>query len=138
MEFNIEYGGTQVDFRSVPKAIEAAGADVVAIEEGYAQMPRIARALGWDYFDNRTQIVSKFPLLAPADDSLFTYVEVEPGRVIAIGNVHLPSQSYGPFHIRAGMSVDDVVAIENRLRVPAVQPTVEALSSLSPEECRCS
>ena len=44
MEFNIEYGGSQVDFDSVPAAIKAAGADVVAIEEAYATMPKIANA----------------------------------------------------------------------------------------------
>jgi hypothetical protein len=131
MEFNIEYGGTEVDFDSVPKAIEAAGADVVAIEEGYAQMPRIARALGWDYYDNRTQIVSKLPLLTPENGEPFTYVEVMPGGVVAIANVHLPSAHYGPFNVRAGKSVDDVVAIENRLRVPAVQPAVDALTPLA-------
>jgi endonuclease/exonuclease/phosphatase family protein len=131
MEFNIEYGGTEVDFDSVPKAIEAAGADVVAIEEGYAQMPRIARALGWDYYDNRTQIVSKFPLLAPDNGEALTYVEVVPGGVVAMANVHLPSAHYGPFNVRKGKSVDEVVAIENRLRVPAVQPAVDALTPLA-------
>ena len=96
MEFNIEYGGTQVDFASVPKAIQASGADVVGIEEGYATMPKIAKALGWHYYDERTQIVSRFPLLRPADGSQYTYVEVAPGRVVAIANEHLPSWSFGP------------------------------------------
>jgi endonuclease/exonuclease/phosphatase family protein len=131
MEFNIEYGGTEVDFDSVPKAIEVAGADVVAIEEGYAQMPRIARALGWDYYDNRTQIVSKFPLLAPDDGAAFTYVEVVPGGLVAIANQHLPSASYGPFHVRDGMNKEEILAIENRRRVPAVQPAVDALGPLA-------
>jgi hypothetical protein len=46
MEFNIEYGGPGVDFDSVPKAIQVAGADVVGIEEGFGNLPRIAKALG--------------------------------------------------------------------------------------------
>src|SRR4029077_5488596 len=131
MEFNIEYGGTQVDFESVPKAIRAAGADVVAIEEGYATMPKIAEALGWNYYDERTQIVSRFPLLRPADDALYTYVEVSPGRVVAIANEHLPSWSYGPNHVRAGMPVDKIVHVEETLRVPAVEPAIEDLSPLA-------
>jgi hypothetical protein len=47
MEFNIEYGGEEVDLRGVLDAIRAADADVVAIEEGYVNMPRIAAGLGW-------------------------------------------------------------------------------------------
>jgi hypothetical protein len=61
MTFNIEYGGAEVDFASVSKAIRAAHADVVAINEGYGNIPRLAAALGWHYFDIRMQIVSRFP-----------------------------------------------------------------------------
>ena len=131
MEFNIEYGGSQVDPDSVPAAIKAAGADVVAIEEGYATMPKIAEALGWKYYDERTQIVSKYPLLAPADAAPFTYVEVAPGGVIAIANEHLPSGNYGPFNVRDGMDRTKVLKIENELRVPAVRPALEALGPLA-------
>ena len=131
MEFNIEYGGTQVDFDSVPKAIRAAGADVVGIEEGYATMPKIAKALGWKYWDERTQIVSRFPILRPPDGSPFTYVEVSPGRVVAIANQHLPSWEDGSLHMRAGWSAARLVAEEKRLRVPAVGPAVEAVAPLA-------
>src|SRR4051795_9545968 len=80
MEFNIEYGGERVDFQGVLNAIEAGGASVVAIEEGYGNMEKIAHGLDWPYFDARTQIVSKYPLLAPeSTDALYTYVELEPG-----------------------------------------------------------
>ncbi|HUL86284.1 MAG TPA: endonuclease/exonuclease/phosphatase family protein [Actinomycetota bacterium] len=131
MEFNIEYGGTQVDFDSVPKAIKASGTDVVGIEEGYATMPKIAKALGWNYYDERTQIVSRFPLLRPADGSQYTYVEVAPGRVVAIANEHLPSWSYGPDHVRNGMPLDKILHVEETLRVPAVKPAIEDLAPLA-------
>lgn len=128
MEFNIEYGGTGVDFSSVPRAIRLAGADVVGIEEAYAHMPRIAKALGWDYYDPRTQVASRYPILAPPDGSgLYTYVEVAPGRVVAIGNVHLPSAPYGPFKVRDGATRKDVLETERRVRLPAVEPTLRAL-----------
>src|SRR5436853_7131925 len=65
MEFNIEYGGEQVAFQGVINAIRAGGASVVAIEEGYGNMPKIAQGLGWPYYDPRTQTVSKYPLLEP-------------------------------------------------------------------------
>ncbi len=131
MEFNIEYGGEQVDFDSVPKAIEAAGADLVGIEEGYGNMPRIARALGWPYYDNRTQVVSRYPLLSPDDGGPYDFVEVAPGRVVAIGNVHLPSTSYGPFQVRNGARPGQVIAIERHKRLPAVEPTLKVLAHLA-------
>ena len=67
MTFNIEYGGEEVDFSSVAKAIEAAEADVVAINEGYGNMAKIAADLGWPYYDVRSQVVSRLPLLTPAE-----------------------------------------------------------------------
>src|SRR5262245_12023873 len=67
MEFNVEYGGTGVDFSSVPAAIEAAGADVVGIEEAYANTAKIADALGWQYYDPRLQLVSRLPLIDPPE-----------------------------------------------------------------------
>ncbi len=131
MEFNVEYGGEEVDFSGVPKAIEAGGADLVAIEEGYGNMPRIARAVGWPYYDPRTQILSRYPLLTPPHDPPFVYVEVAPGRVVAIANVHLPSTSYGPFQVRDGASAAEVVAIERRKRLPVIEPVLGALERLA-------
>jgi hypothetical protein len=132
MEFNIEYGGHEVDFDSVIKAIEKSDADVVAIEEAWGNVPLVAKRLGWEYFDVRTQIVSQFPLLAPqGSDGHYTFVEVEPGRVVAIGNVHLPSAPYGPNKIRAGADADEILALERRTRLRAVEPFVDALSGLA-------
>jgi hypothetical protein len=131
MEFNIEYGGTQVDFAGVPAAIRAGGADVVALEEGYGNVPRVAKALGWPYYDARTQVVSRYPLLTPSDAGPYVLVEVAPGRVAAIGNVHLPSTAYGPFLIERGGTRKEVIDNEEHKRVPAVQPTLDALSKLA-------
>jgi hypothetical protein len=131
MEFNVEYGGEGVDFDAVPEAIEAAGADVVAIEEAYANIPEIARALGWAHYDERTQVLSRYPLLTPPEDASFTYVEVAPGEVVAVGNVHLPSTGYGPFRVRDGASAEDVAELERRRRLPALVPTLEALAALA-------
>ena len=55
MQFNIEYGGTVVDFASVPAAIEAADADVVALQEAYGKTCKVADAVQWSYCDPRTQ-----------------------------------------------------------------------------------
>jgi endonuclease/exonuclease/phosphatase family metal-dependent hydrolase len=130
MQFNIEYGGTVVDFDSVPAAIEAAGADVVAVQEGYASMPKLAKALGWSYYDARTQTVSQYPLITPPDTSYpEVLVAVEPGRTVAVINVHLPSAPYGPNKAAAGASAEELIAGEKG-RLKAIQPALDAAERL--------
>jgi endonuclease/exonuclease/phosphatase family protein len=132
MTFNVEYGGEGVDFDSVPAVIEGAEADVVGVEEAWGNIPKIADALGWDHYDVRMQIVSRYPLLDPPEgDGTYTFVEVAPGRVVAMGNVHLPSAPYGPNLVRDGAAADEVMRREQHSRVPAVTPTVEALRPLA-------
>jgi endonuclease/exonuclease/phosphatase family metal-dependent hydrolase len=143
MTFNIEYGGVGVDFASVSKAVRAAHADVVAINEGYGNIPRLAAALGWQYFDTRTQVVSRFPLLTPPGSDAFrlhrgarttdgraVLVEVAPGRVVAIINVHLPSSPYSPFKVQNGASARDTLALEKRVRVPALRRPLRTAGNL--------
>ncbi len=133
MQFNIEYGGTVVDFDSVPAAIEAADADVVAIQESYASMPKLAKALGWKYYDARTQTVSQYPLITPADPSdPEVLVAVEPGRTVAVINVHLPSAPYGPNKAAAGASEAELIAGEKG-RLKAIQPALDAAERLQGE-----
>ncbi len=130
-ELNIEYGGTHVSFDSVVRAIRMSDADVVGIEEAQTHVPRLARALGWPYFSVRLQVVSRFPLIDPPDgDGVYLLVEVSPGRVVAIENVHLPSNPYGPFWIKQGESRSEVVALERRLRLPAIRPSLAAARDL--------
>ncbi len=122
MVFNIEYGGDLIDFRKVIEAIRAGGAPVVAIEEAWAQMPRLAQGLGWPYYDKRTQIVSRLPLVARrGEHSAYTLVEVSPGCAVAIVNVHLPSDPYGPDLVRAGAAWAEVEALERSTRLPAIE-----------------
>jgi endonuclease/exonuclease/phosphatase family metal-dependent hydrolase len=130
MEFNIEYGGTLVRFESVVDAIRAADADVVAIEESWGNVPRLADALGYHY-DVRLQVVSRYPLIDPPGAAgRYLFVQLAPGEVVAIGNVHLPSGPYSPNLIRRGASRHRILEIERRVRLPAVRPSVEALAGL--------
>ena len=147
MTFNIEYGGEEVDFSSVAKAIEAADADVVAINEGYGNIPRIAADLGWSYYDVRSQVVSRLPLLTPSEsddvaispdakntDGRAVLVEVAPGEVAAIINVHLPSSAYSPFAVNSGASAREVVATEERVRMPALELPLSTAQRLIPDD----
>jgi hypothetical protein len=115
----------------VARAIRAGGADVVGIEEGGGEIPQIAHALGWRYYDIRMQIVSRLPLVDPPDgNGLYTYVEVSPGRVVAMENVHLPSAPYGPVWVKHGKTAAQVIALEKRIRLPAIEPELAAARTL--------
>ncbi len=131
MNFNIEYGGTVVSFDSIVRAAQAAEADVIAVEEGFGNVPRLAKALGYPYFNVRLQAISRLPLIDPPHgDGLYLFVEVVPGRVMALGNVHLPAGPYSPNLVRRGAKRATILEIERRVRVPAVEPAVTALSGL--------
>jgi endonuclease/exonuclease/phosphatase family metal-dependent hydrolase len=130
-EFNIEYGGVVVDWDQTVAVARALDADVIAIEEAWGHIPRLAEALGWPYYDVRRQIVSQLPLLhAPNDPMGYIYVEVAPGQVVAVGNVHLASGSYGPNRVRTGDTAHEVIAGERKVRLPQIEPYGKALAEL--------
>jgi endonuclease/exonuclease/phosphatase family metal-dependent hydrolase len=132
MTFNIEYGGDVVDFEKVVEAIRVSGADVVGVEEAEGRIPRLAERRGWPYYDTRSQIVSRFPLIdPPGAEGLYVFVEVAPGRVVAIANVHLPSDPYGPDLLRGGKPADAVLELERHRRVPLLEPFLRAASNLA-------
>jgi endonuclease/exonuclease/phosphatase family metal-dependent hydrolase len=132
MTFNIENGGTQVSFNKVVEAIQKTKADVVGIQEAWGNTAKLAHALGWRYYDQQLQIISHLPLLKPASvRSLYTFVEVTPGKVIAIANIHLPDEPYGPELVRHGAPKTEVIANENKTRLPVVLPFINKLATLA-------
>ena len=131
MEFNIEYGGDEVDFDKIIEAIELADPDVVALEEAEGNTQRVADALGWPYANIRTQVVSRFPIIdPPGANGRYVFIEIEPGAVIALANVHLPSDPYGPYDVRDGKPVEDVIKLEQNTRLPAAQERLDVLPAL--------
>ena len=81
MDFNIEYGGDQVDFGKIVEAIKLADPDVVALEEAEGNTQKVADALGWPYASVRTQVVSKLPIIdPPGADGRYVFIEIAPGR----------------------------------------------------------
>lgn len=78
-----EYGGTCVDFDRIVEFIRKVNPHVAAIQEAFGNLPRLAHALQWPYYDTRLmdgsphftdlvtppsrrlQLVSKLPLLDP-------------------------------------------------------------------------
>jgi hypothetical protein len=132
MTFNIWYGGQQTSLGQVIEAIKAAGADIVGIQEADGNERAIADALGWPYVDERRMLLSRYPLFSPEDiKTPYTFVAVQPGRVIAVANVHLPATPYGPEDVRDGKSHDEVMKLEQDTRLPAVADVAKALPPLA-------
>ncbi|WP_433040630.1 endonuclease/exonuclease/phosphatase family protein [Dactylosporangium sp. CS-033363] len=147
MTLNILYGGDDYDLstgdfcaepdgcpqtlRELERLIRDARADVVGVQEPERNAERIAADLGW-YGSNRAHVISRYPLIdPPGSGGLYVFVQVAPGRVIAVANTHLPSDPYGPYLVRDGGTRDEVLALERSVRLPAVQPLVRVLPTLA-------
>ncbi len=128
MVFNIEDGGVGVDLAKVVEAIRRADPDIVALEEAMGNTGRIANALGWRHASARTQILSRYPIIdPPGGEGVFVFVELRPGRVAAVANVHLPSDPYGLDALVRGGSPADVLDLERRVRLPMVERALAVL-----------
>jgi endonuclease/exonuclease/phosphatase family metal-dependent hydrolase len=131
MAFNIEWGGTHVSFEKVSEAIRRADPDIVAIQEAEGNLERLAAELGWHY-DLRNHVVAPHRLIdPPGAGGRYILAELDPGLVVAVANVHLPSDPYGEDWIRDGHTVDEVSALEGRVRLPSIQPFLEVLPQLA-------
>jgi endonuclease/exonuclease/phosphatase family metal-dependent hydrolase len=130
MSFNIEWGGAHVRFASVVDAIRASGADIVGVQEAEGNLRRLAADLGWHY-NLRNYAVSRYRVIDPFEaDGKYVYVEVRPGRVVALANVHLPSDPYGHDWIRDRRPPGEVLDLERRVRLPKIEPVLDALRPL--------
>jgi len=147
MTFNIFYGGDEWDLQTgrwctkpegcqetldqVIETIRAGGPDVVGLQEATMNTSRIAERLGW-HASERMQIISRYPLIdPPGGDSIYIFVEPVPGRVAALANVHLPSDPYGPYLVRDGATLEEVLALERSVRLPAIQTQIRVLPPLA-------
>jgi len=130
MTFNIEWGGTNISFDSVLEAIRLSKADIVGIQEAEGNLQRLAGELGWNY-NLRNYAISIFPLIEPQDsEGLYVLVETSPGKVVALANIHLPSDPAGPHEIRNGAALDEVMELERNTRLPFIQAYLPKLADL--------
>src|ERR671922_2037468 len=137
MSFNIFYGGDELNLQTrqfcrdpagcpetleqVVQAIRASGADVVGLNEATMNTQLIADKLGW-HASPRTQIISRYPIVdPPGANGLYVFVEPLPGRVVPVSDVHLPADPYGPYKLRDGATLADVLELERDLRLPDIQ-----------------
>jgi endonuclease/exonuclease/phosphatase family metal-dependent hydrolase len=131
LSFNICLGGEAVDIAQVAAAIVASGADVVGLQEAGANAPLIARLVGFAHVDERHQVISRWPIAEPSDaDGAYVFVHPVPNGVVAIGNIHLPAEAYGPYLLRDGHDVEDVIEVEWATRLSALHRFTAAWSRL--------
>ena len=147
MTLNVFYGGDEWNLATgqwcpnpagcpetmshVVSMIRAADADIVGLQEGTANECVIADRLGW-HCEPRLQLISRYPLLdPPGADGAYALAEVTPGRFVAISNVHLPSDPYGPYWVRDGEPRAAVLDLERTTRLPAIQRELDVLPELA-------
>ena len=148
LSFNIWYGGDQVSFASVIKAIQLADADIVGLQEPDGKTLEIAALAGYPYADQRRHIISKYPIFDSAlgetthseappysiagldTGAVHAWIEVAPGQVVAVANTHLTSDPYGPEMLRDGSSLAEVLQNEADTRMPEAQALIDGLKPL--------
>jgi endonuclease/exonuclease/phosphatase family metal-dependent hydrolase len=131
MTFNVWYGGVQVDFAQVTRAIRRAGADIVGVQEPEGNLRRLAAATGMPYVDDSLHLISRYPLYAVGSGTeRFAYAALDLDHVVAIGNVHLTCCPYGPEEAAAGKGPRRVLALERSLRLPEIRPYLRTLGPL--------
>ena len=147
MSFNIFYGGDELNLQTrqfckdpagcpetldqVAKAIRASGAEVVGLNEATMNTCPLAQKLGW-HCSARTQVISRYRIVdPPGANGLYVFVEPLPGRVVAVSDVHLPADPYGPYELRDGATVAEVLELENDLRLPDIQDELQGLPPLA-------
>jgi hypothetical protein len=126
--FNVEYGGDA----STDEVIRTLDADVVGVLESYNRLPEIAAKTGYPYYNVGLQLLSKYPIHEPSTaDGLYAFIEVQRGYAVAFFNTHLDYVAYGPRLLAAGMSVEDVVASENKVRTSSMEILLPGLTATS-------
>ncbi|MDF2718312.1 MAG: hypothetical protein K0R28_5237, partial [Paenibacillus sp.] len=123
MSFNL-WAGDAIKKAGKDKVIEflvnvirTSGADVVGIQESRDEIvTQAAATLGYHVnikAGKSTSLLSKYPILDVDTEKDYYLIEVEPGKAVAIGNVHLTSSPYGPYSIMDGKTAEAVMADEH-------------------------
>ena len=128
LEYNIEYGGDA----STDAVIQKLNADIVGVLESYNRLPEIAKNAGYPYYDVGLQILSKYPTLEPSGaDGLYSFIEVQPGYVVAFFNTHLDYVKYGTSMYLRGVPLDEVIASENEVRTNSMKILIPDMQALA-------
>ena len=116
----------------VEAVIRKSGADVVGVQEPFGRMLQLAHDLGpgW-YASPRLYILSKYPIIEPpGSGGIYGYLQIAPGQVVAIVDVHLPSAPNGLARLSRGQSKHEVLQVERRTRLRAIRPILAKIQPL--------
>jgi endonuclease/exonuclease/phosphatase family metal-dependent hydrolase len=148
MSFNIWYGGVQVSQAKLIEILKASDADIIGLQEPDGQTAALAAAAGYPYVDLRRHIISRLPLFDPKlgertdtgqsvyplagldADAPHVWAMVAPGKVVAVGNLHLSSDPYGPDLLRDGAPLPEVLQGEADTRLAEIDPYAAGLEPL--------
>jgi hypothetical protein len=126
-EYNVEYAGDE----TTDAVIADVDADVVGVLESYNRLPEMAANTGYPYYNVSLQILSKYPILEPSGaEGRYAFIEVRPGQVVALFNIHLDYVKYGPRALRHGKSVEEVIASENEVRTSSLDEPLRLMGDL--------
>ena len=118
------------------KLLRQAGADIIGIQEPFWSVETFKRVTGF-YYNDRLGILSRFPIIDNGQRN-YVYVEVRPGEVVAISNVHLPAAPYWPYQLRDKyVTPEAAVNGENNNRMKDMAGHFETLPALAATECTC-
>jgi len=132
MIFNIWLGGDQVNFTRTLEAIRAADPDILLLQEAEGKTRVIAEALGYAHAAERWHMASRYPIFdPPAADADYALVELRPGRFVAVSNIHLTSDPYGPYAVREGKTAEEVLTLETETRLPEIQVYIDQLKPVA-------
>jgi endonuclease/exonuclease/phosphatase family metal-dependent hydrolase len=148
MSFNIWYGGVQVSQTELIDILKASDADIIGLQEPDGQTAALAAAAGYPYVDLRRHILSRFPLFDPKlgertetgqavyplagldADAPQVWAMVAPGRVVALGNLHLTSDPYGPDLLRDGTPLPEALQGEADTRLAEIDAYAAGIAPL--------
>ena len=126
--FNIEYEGGQ----ATDKVIERLDADVVGVLESYDRLPEIAAKTGYEFYNVGLQILSHYPIHEPSGaEGLYALIEVQPGYVVAMFNIHLDYVRYGPRLLARGTPVAEVLDSEDEVRTSSLRFALPRMQDLA-------
>jgi hypothetical protein len=127
LAYNVEYGGDE----TTDAVIAEIDADIVGVLESYDRLPEMAEITEYPYHNVSLQLLSKFPIHEPSGaEGRYALVEVRPGYVVAVFNHHLDFVKFGMRLLRRGLSVDEVVASEERIRSSALEVSRQHMRNL--------
>lgn len=129
LTFNIENGGTQIDFGKVVEVAQKSQADVICIQEGWGNLEKLATALHWHHISRQQHIISRYPIYVDADGGLkYIFIELKPHAFFVLSNLHLPDDGYGPESLAAGLTKERILHKEIAVRLKEVLPVAKTLS----------